>query len=105
MDEIGLRNWMTSQGRNRKVTSDVVSRLKKIEREFGRIDIHDEYKKDRCERLMKAFSKKGENTVMQSMRSAAFPVGTYQMLTYRYAIRQYVIFADSLSSGSVPEDS
>ena len=96
MNELNFRNWMIALGKNKKVTSDTVSRLKRIEKEIGPCDIDNEYQKDRCEKLLELFYKNGDNEAMKSYKTS-LPVGKYHMSTYRLAIRQYVKFCDEVS--------
>ena len=39
MNEIDFRTWLSRQGVNKKVASDMVSRIKRIERETSHYDI------------------------------------------------------------------
>lgn len=98
MDEIAFRNWMTQKRYKNKVIGDCISRLKRIEREFGYCDIDVQYQRDRCEYLIYLFSNMGKNEEMKKYSSANFPVGKYHMSTYRYALRRYVQFCDEITS-------
>ena len=39
MNEVEFRNWLASKGMKKKVQSDTVSRLKRVEKEINRCDI------------------------------------------------------------------
>jgi len=95
MNEVEFKNWSTEQGKNRKVIVDTISRLKRIERECDHCDIDEEYHNDRCERLLTAFMNRGENDVMKSFKQTSLPIGKNYICTYRYALKQYVLFMDS----------
>lgn len=92
MNEIDFRKWMLSTGKNPKVTSDTISRLKKIERELGNIDIDDEYEKDQCNQLLSLFENTGRNERMNQY-STSLPIGKYCLSAYKYSVKQYCLYA------------
>ncbi len=92
MNEINFKLWLNDRGYSKKVQSDIISRLKKIEREFGFIDIDDEYANDKCEKLLSSFKNKGENEEMNRFNSPSLPIGKYQLSTYKYAVSLYLKF-------------
>lgn len=94
MNEIEFRNWLINNGTNRKVAGDMVSRLKRIEREINDCDIDEQYRSDKCEHLLSLFLKLGNNDEMKKYPDAAFPIGKYYISTFRYALKQYVSFCD-----------
>ncbi len=92
MNEVDFRNWMARNDVNRKVQSDIVSRIKKIEREIENCDIDEQYRSDNCEALMALFLNMGKNEEMKKYPNADFPIGKYYMSTFRHAIKYYVMF-------------
>lgn len=98
MNEVEFKNWMAKNNINRKVQSDVISRIKKIEREIENCDIDEQYRNDKCKSLMALFLNMGINNEMKKHPNANFPIGKYHMSVFRYAIKQYVLFCDKLSS-------
>lgn len=98
MNEIKFRNWLISKGIKTKVAVDFISRLKRIEREREDCDIDDQYRIDKCERLLRMFLHMGNNAEMKKYPNADFPLGKYYMNTYRHAIKQYVRFSDDITS-------
>ena len=94
MKEIEFRRWLNEKGTNRKVQCDHVSRLKRIERELNHCDLDEQYRKDHCEFVLKAFLKQGNNENMRKFPKAKFPFGKYYMNTYRLALKKYVAFCD-----------
>ena len=58
MNEMDFRIWLSHQDANKKVVSDIVSRLKRIEREITHCDIDVEYRKDECTSLLSLFKNK-----------------------------------------------
>ncbi|MBR3844493.1 MAG: hypothetical protein IKM39_03185 [Clostridia bacterium] len=94
MNEVEFKNWMGKNSVNRKVQSDIISRIKKIEREIENCDIDEQYRSDKCEALLALFLKKGINDEMKKYPEAKFPVGKYHMSTFRYALKQYVLFCE-----------
>lgn len=95
MNEIEFKLWLMKNGIAKKVQSDCISRLRKIERELNHCDIDNQYRIDKCEHLMNVFSNMGNNDEMKKYPNANFPVGKYHMSTYRYAIKRYVQFLES----------
>lgn len=96
MDEIGFRIWLSKNNVNKKMQSDFISRLKRIEREINCCDIDEQYINDSCEYLMRLFSRMGNNAEMQKLGETNFPIGKYSMNTFRYALKQYVLFSNDL---------
>lgn len=98
MNEVDFKNWLVKENVNQKVRSDIVSRIKKIEKEIENCDIDEQYHSDRCEYLMSLFLNMGLNDKMKKFSNANFPIGKYHMSTFRYAIRYYVSFCDEFYS-------
>jgi len=96
LNEIEFRNWMVSLDKNKKVIGDSISRIKRIERELGNIEIDEEYKKDQCFHLLSLFENTGRNDEM-SKYSTILPIGKYSLNTYRYAINLYISFLNANS--------
>lgn len=94
MNEVEFKNWLSNNQVSKKMQSDLVSRLKRIEREISDCDIDEQYRSDKCERLMSLFSNMGKNPQMEEYPNADFPIGKYTMNTFRHAIKYYVNFCD-----------
>lgn len=94
MNEVEFKNWLFKNGINKKVQSDVISRIKKIERELENCDIDEQYRRDQCEYLLSLFLNMGINDEMKKYPNANFPVGKYYMSTFRHAIRYYIRFCN-----------
>lgn len=56
MKELDFRKWLNVNGVSKKMQSDFVSRLKRLETKLEIFDIDEEYKKDKCEKLLKYLS-------------------------------------------------
>lgn len=97
MDEIGFRIWLTAHKTNSKVIGDIISRLKRIEKEFDYCDLDEEYKNNRCNKIIAALDYNGENKVMAEYSGVNLPIGKYYMSTFRYALKKYVAFCDEHS--------
>lgn len=97
MDEIGFRNWLTASNKSKKVQGDIVSRLKTLQRELGCCDLDDEYKRDYCNKIFSALENKGENDIMKSFGEVKLPIGQFSLSVYRYALRTYLKYLDSLT--------
>lgn len=92
VNELEFRSWLEKEGYSKKLISDTVSRVKRIEAVPIHIDIDDEFAKDRCEHVFSMFRKKGENEEMRRINDSPLPVGKYHLSTYKYAISLYVKF-------------
>ena len=95
MDENKFRKWLSESGKSKKVISDTISRIKRVEKELGNIDIDKEFEKDQCEKLLKLFKNTGRNEDMCKLKTN-LPIGKYSLNVYRYAIHLYMAFKDSL---------
>lgn len=84
----------------KKVCSDIVSRLKRVEKSIIDCDIEEEYYKDKCETLLKLFSNKGNNEELKKVLIGPLPVDSYTISTYKYAIRKYVGYMDWYTTNS-----
>ncbi len=94
MNEVEFKNWLVNNDVNKKVRSDIVSRIKKIEKEIENCDIDEQYRSDGCEYLMSLFANMGLNEKMKKYQNVNLPIGKYHMNTFRYAIKHYVRFCD-----------
>ncbi len=97
MNEVEFRNWLSKNDINKKMQSDFISRLKRIEREINHCDIDEQYRSDKCEFLLALFSNMGKNDEMQKLGNTNFPIGKYSMNTFRYALKQYVLFCEQIT--------
>lgn len=98
MNEVEFRNWLLNKGVKPKVAGDMISRLKRIEREMQNCDIDEHYQHDRCEHILQLFLTMGNNEEMKKYPNTDLPVGKYYMSTYRYAIKRYIQF---LNEGTI----
>ncbi|MBQ4284080.1 MAG: hypothetical protein IJB96_09160 [Lachnospira sp.] len=98
MNEVEFRNWLSKKGVNKKVQSDCVSRLKRIERELNHCDIDEQYRSDRCEYLLSLFTRMGVNESMEQYSNTSLPIGKYYMNTYRHALKQYVKYCEDATN-------
>lgn len=94
MNEVEFRSWLEKKGTKKKVQSDTISRLKRVEKEINRCDIDEQYRNDRCEYLLSLFTNMGNNEEMKKFPNANLPIGKYYMSTFRHALKKYVEFCD-----------
>ena len=99
MDQIGFYNYLLRQGVEKKVCSDHVSRLKRIEKALKNCDLDEEYLKDRCKSLVVMMYKKNSKLEIKKRLIGTLPIGSYTMSTYRYSINKYIKYLDSLKNG------
>lgn len=94
MNIVDFSNWLLSNDTNKKVTSDIVSRLKRIDRElmnknsYTTIDI--EYSKDKCRTLLNSFDK--TYTENDLLSDSNLPLGKPALASYKYALNKYLQF-------------
>ena len=69
MDEINFRKWLQKNNYSKKMQSDFVSRIKRIEKEIDHCDIDSEYRNDRCVNLLRYFEKNGCNEYMSQIKN------------------------------------
>lgn len=100
MDELRFRKWLAENGVSKKVQSDCISRLKRIERELNHCDLDEEYQKDRCKLIFGIFSNMGKNEMMAKFLPVNFPIGKYSMNPYKYSLKKYVEFSDCITSAN-----
>lgn len=94
MNEVEFRNWMAKKGVNQSVIKDNISRVKKVERDLNYMDIDEEYRKDKCEKLLSLFENRGINDQMKKYTPNKLPLGKKYMGTYKYAVKQYYLFCE-----------
>ena len=58
MNELEFSQWLSNNDVPKKVQSDIVSRLKRLERINGYFDLDEEYEKDNCDFLFSLFKNK-----------------------------------------------
>ncbi len=92
MNEMRFREWMAQKNINRKVQSDLISRIKKVEKEFNYCDIDKEYTKDECKYILGLFQKKNYNSLIADFPNSAFANPQKNLNTYRHAINKYISF-------------
>jgi len=90
MRELEFKQWLAKNNYNKKVVSDIVSRLKRIEREFNFIDIDFEYESNGCSYLLGLLKNSGNNELIKKYKNLSLPLGKCYLSTYSYAIRLYI---------------
>lgn len=97
MNEIDFVLWLKANETPRKLCSDHVSRIKRIERSIADCDIDEEYARDRCRSLLVLFAHTGKNKEMEARMIVDLPIGKYHLSAFTYSIRKYVAFRDEAS--------
>ncbi len=95
MNEIDFKIYLTKQNVNKKVISDHISRLKRIERSLKNCDLDEEYEKDKCTSLSNLFSSKVKHESFQNIMTFPLPIGAYTMSTFKYSIKKYVDYKNN----------
>ncbi len=90
MRDLEFKLWIDKNKYNKKVVSDITSRLKRIEREFNFIDIDFEYENNDCSYLLGLLKNSGNNEHIKKYKNLSLPLGKCCLSTYSYAIRLYI---------------
>lgn len=98
MNEIDFKNWLSVNNTTRKVISDIISRLKRLEYSLG-IDIDNEFEKDQCKHLFTFFANSGRNEYSSSIKNCNLPIGKYYLSSYKLALKKYTQFLE-MTKGS-----
>ena len=98
MKEIEFKEWLFARTTSRKITSDTISRLKKLERALN-IDIDIEFENDCCFHLFSFFENCGRNDYSASITNCDLPIGKYYLSTYKLALKKYMEYIE-MSKGS-----
>lgn len=95
-----FKTWLLEKGYSRKIASDTLSRLRKLNKTLiyckYSTSIDEEYEKDNCKFLLDCFSNMGLNLDMQSLELTTLPIGKPSIHTYKSALRKYLKFLDDL---------
>lgn len=96
MNILELNNYLLSKGRKKKIVSDTISRLKRINNELIIIgtNIDYEYSKNRCAELMRSFNRKCPNS-KKILLGSSLPLDKPEIANYKYAVKQYVSYLES----------
>ena len=95
MNEVEFRGWLEESGKNKRVISDSVSRMRTLQRELG-VNLDDEFEKDKCETIMNALTiNKGDNDIMKKYGDVSLPIGKFTLGTYRYSLKSYIAYKES----------
>ena len=93
MKELEYRKWLKNSGYSKKMESDLVSRIKRLETRLSIYDIDEEYQHDKCSRLLKYLF----NGCKDSPYSKTLELtGTSKQYTVlKYALKKYIDFLES----------
>ena len=98
MNIVGFSNWLLSKGHNKKITSDIVSRLKRINREILYSDLHtnidEQYNFDFCKGLLNLLSRDMDkkNNVL---RNTNLPINKPEISNYKTSLNKYLKYLES----------
>ena len=92
MMEFEFSIWLLEHGFSKKLCSDYISRLKRIEHSLYNCDLDEQYNKDKCAELISLFKNSGKNEKMANRLVSDLPIGKYYLSTYKYSIKKYVEF-------------
>lgn len=95
MQEIEFRKWLADNNVSKKMQSDFVSRIKRIEKCLEIFDIDEEYKKDKCEKLLKYLSGGCKERVYNQNIELLGTSKQYSVL--KYAVNKYLSFLETIN--------
>ena len=93
MKELDFRKWLNETGVSKKMQSDFVSRLKRLETKLEIFDIDEEYKSDKCQKLLKYLSEGCKNSPYSKELDLQGASNQYTVL--KYAVKKYISFLES----------
>lgn len=93
MKELDFRKWLNENGVSKKMQSDFVSRLKRLETKLEIFDIDEEYKADKCEKLLKYLSDGCKESPYAKNLELLGTSNQYTVL--KYAVKKYILFLES----------
>ena len=96
MNELEFKSFLINKGIPKKVISDHISKLKRLECSINNCDLDIEYERDKCNHLLILLSNKGNNEELKKVLIAKLPIGTYAMNTFKYSIKKYIEFKNEL---------
>lgn len=92
---------MHKQGKSSKLQSDAISRIKAVQKSLDNCDLDEEYKIDKCSKILACFKNKGANEKMQQYSNTKLPVGKYSLSVYKYAVNLYIKYLEESSENKV----
>ena len=93
MKELDFRKWLNENGVSKKMQSDFVSRLKRLEIRLEIFDIDEEYKSDKCQKLLKYLSEGCKNSPYS--KGLSLKGTSNQYIVLKYAVKKYISFLES----------
>lgn len=94
MKELEYRQWLRNLGISKKMESDFVSRLKRLETKLCIYDIDEEYQYDKCTRLLKYLSSGCKDSPYPKSLELLGTSNQYTVL--KYALKKYISFLESI---------
>lgn len=98
MNEVEFSLWLIKQNIPKKLCSDYVSRLKKLERSLANCNLEEEYYKNKCLDVLMLFKNAGNNNEMKKVHVGNLPIGKTYLATYKYALTKYIDCMNDISS-------
>lgn len=93
-----FEDYLIKNGQSKKVASDIISRLKRLEIEF-KCDLYKEYIKNKCADIVKLLDHNCDNSEAEKYH-LTLPVGKYYISTYRTALKKFIKFLGDQTEGS-----
>ncbi|MDO5018757.1 MAG: hypothetical protein Q4E02_05595 [Lagierella massiliensis] len=95
MNIMEFSNYLLSKGNKKKVVSDIVSRLKRIDNELILMgtSIDEQYSVDKCNVLIKSFSRKTSD-FEKMLKGSSLPLDKPEIANYKYSLNKYLGYLD-----------
>lgn len=94
MQELEFRKWLNENGISKKMQSDYISRLKRLETKLEFFDIDEEYKTDKCQKLLKYLT---DGCKDSPYSRELILLGTSRQYTVlKHTVKKYITFLESI---------
>lgn len=95
MNTVEFSNYLLSNGVKKKVASDIISRLKRINNELLDIgtNIDEQFDLNRCKDICESFNRKKSNS-KKMLKGSSLPLDKPEIANYKYSLNKYINYLD-----------
>lgn len=96
MNIVEFNNYLLSEGSKKKVASDMISRLKRIDNELILMgtSIDEQYSNDKCSVLIKSLNKKISDSE-EMLKGSSLPLDKPEIANYKHSLKKYINYLNS----------
>lgn len=93
MNTLEFSSYLLSKGVNKKVISDIISRLKRINNELLEIgtNIDEQFNLDKCKAIFESFNRKKPHS-KKMLKGSSLPLDKPEISNYKYALNKYISY-------------